>query len=138
MPVWICPNCKRTFKSTNQYHSCYVMNKTYHTKKMNEKVQIVFEALLSHIENFEAIDVIFLKTCVQINTNSTFLSITTKRDRLELEFQLDREDDFFPIFLCQRISKNRVLHRITLSELSEFDNQVKIWIRDSYELINKR
>ncbi|WP_372646024.1 DUF5655 domain-containing protein [Ancylomarina sp.] len=114
------------------------MNKTYHTKKMNEKVQIVFEALLSHIENFEAIDVIFLKTCVQINTNSTFLSITTKRDRLELEFQLDREDDFFPIFLCQRISKNRVLHRITLSELSEFDNQVKIWIRDSYELINKR
>ena len=100
---------------------------------MNEKIQIVFETLLSHLKNFEAIDIIFLKTCVQINTNSTFLSITTKQDRLELEFQLDRKDDFFPIYLCKRVSKNRVLHRVAVDELSEFENQIKIWIRDAYE-----
>jgi hypothetical protein len=114
------------------------MDKTYHTKKMNKKVQIVFEALLSHLKNFETIDIIFLKTCVQINTNSTFLSITTKQDRLELEFQLDREDDFFPISLCKRVSKNRILHRVAIGELSEFDHQIKIWIKDAYNLINKR
>jgi len=136
--MWTCPTCKRKFKSKNQYHSCYIMDKAYHTTKMNEKVQLVFEALLAHLKVFEAIHIIFLKTCVQINTNSTFLSITTKQDRLELEFQLDREDDFFPIFLCKRVSKNRVLHRLAIGELSEFDHQVKIWIKDAYDLINKR
>ena len=114
------------------------MDKAYHTKKMNDTVQLVFEALLTHLKSFKAIDIIFLKTCVQINTNSTFLSITTKRDRLELEFQLDREDDFFPIAVCQRVSKNRVYHRLAIGELSEFDKQIKIWIKDAYDLINKR
>ncbi|MGZ2369902.1 DUF5655 domain-containing protein [Ancylomarina sp. YFZ004] len=114
------------------------MDKAYHTRKMNEKVQIVFEALLSHLKDFEAIDIIFLKTCVQINTNSTFLSIVTKQDHLVLEFQLDREDNFFPIYLCKRVSKNRVLHRIAIGELSEFDHQIKIWIKEAYDLIHKK
>lgn len=91
---------------------------------MNKNVKPIFEALLSHLETFDKIEVSYLKTCVQV-----------KKDCLELEFQLDREDDFFPVFKCQRISKNRILHRVALGELSDFDQQIKIWIKGAYQLI---
>jgi len=106
--------------------------------KMNGNIQHIFEALLSHLNTYENVNITYLKTCVQLNTHATFLSIYTKRDRLELEFQLEREDNFFPIFMCQRISKNRVLHRVALGDFSEFDDQIKIWIDDAYCLIEKK
>lgn len=102
---------------------------------MNKNVKPIFEALLSHLETFDKIEVSYLKTCVQVKKGSTVLSISKKKDCLELEFQLDREDDFFPVFKCQRISKNRILHRVALGELSDFDQQIKIWIKDTYQLI---
>jgi len=135
--IWICPTCKRKLKGPNQYHSCFISDKEYHLKRMNENVRDVFYSLLSHLQSFEGIEIIYLKTCIQFKTVSTFLSIYTKRDRLELEFQLGREDDYFPIYKCQRISKNRVLHRLAIGELSDFDEQVKLWIRDTYYLISK-
>jgi len=136
--MWNCPTCKRTFKSKNQYHSCFVSDKAYHLKRMNEKIQLIFEALLTHLDTYESISIIYLKTCVKINTHATFLSVYTKQNSLELEFQLDRKEDIFPISFCQRISKNRVLHRVVLGELSEFDDQIRAWVNDAYCLIEKK
>ncbi|WP_281253720.1 DUF5655 domain-containing protein [Labilibaculum filiforme] len=68
---------------------------------------------------------------------ATFLSIYAKRKHLVLEFQLQREEDQFPIYLCKRLSKNRVLHRIAITELSDFDQQLKNWLQEAYQTIRK-
>ncbi|WP_461637462.1 DUF5655 domain-containing protein [Labilibaculum euxinus] len=135
--TYICPNCKRKLSGPNQYHSCFISDKETHLQKMSPTIAELFEALLSYLITFEKLEIIYLKTCVQCKTGATFLSIYTKRNHLILEFQLQREEDQFPIYLCKRISKNRVLHRIAVGGLSEFDQQLKNWLKEAYQTIRK-
>ncbi|RUT73029.1 DUF5655 domain-containing protein [Ancylomarina longa] len=79
----------------------------------------------------------YLKTCIQFKIGATFLSIYPKKDQLELEYQLQREDDQFPVFKCIRISKNRVLHKLVIGEIHEIDNQLKNWLSEAYNTIKK-
>lgn len=135
---WICPKCKRVLPSPNRYHSCYVTNKESHTAKMNTKILETFELLLSYLNTFENIEIIYLKTCIQFKTKATFLSLYPRKDRLELEYQLNKEEDQFPVHKCIRISKNRVLHRLAIADCEDIDEQLKIWIRDAYWTIRKK
>lgn len=105
---------------------------------MDSSAKELFEQLLEYLQTFDGIEVIYLKTCIQFRINATFLSIYPKKGRLELEFQLNREDDQFPIYQCIRISRNRVLHKIAIEEPGEFDGQLKIWLLDAYNTIKKK
>ena len=134
---WTCPTCKRVLPGPNQFHSCYITNKDAHLKKMSENIQEVFETLLSHLNSFENIEILYLKTCIQFKIGATFLSIYPKKDRLELEFQLNREEDFFPVYKCKRISKNRVLHSVAVEDMDEVDTQLINWLQDAYNTIRK-
>ncbi|MBN2597413.1 DUF5655 domain-containing protein [Labilibaculum sp.] len=104
---------------------------------MSPAISELFEILLSYMLTFKNLKIIYLKTCVQFKIGATFLSVYTKKNHLILEFQLQREEDQFPIYLCKRISKNRVLHRLAIGELSEFDQQLKNWLQEAYETIRK-
>nr|WP_321316855.1 DUF5655 domain-containing protein [Labilibaculum sp.] len=135
--TYICPTCKRSLSGPNQYHSCLISDKETHLQKMSPAISELFEILLSYMLTFKNLKIIYLKTCVQFKIGATFLSVYTKKNHLILEFQLQREEDQFPIYLCKRISKNRVLHRLAIGELSEFDQQLKNWLQEAYETIRK-
>lgn len=135
--TYICPDCKRILLGPNQFHSCYITDKETHLQKMSPDISELFEILLSYLTTFENIEIIYLKTCIQFKIGATFLSVYTKKNHLELEFQLHREEDQFPIYLCKRISRNRVLHRLAIGELSEFDQQLKNWLKEAYQTIKK-
>lgn len=136
--AYTCPTCKRNLAGPNQYHSCYITDKETHVKKMNPPIVGLFETLLSHLQLFNKIEIIYLKTCIQFKIGATFLSIYSRKDRLDLEFQLSREEDQFPIYLCKRLSKNRVLHRIAVGELADIDQQLKNWLLEAYNTIKKK
>ncbi|MGQ1909981.1 DUF5655 domain-containing protein [Marinifilum sp. RC60d5] len=135
---WICPKCKRVLPGPNQYHSCYVTTKENHTTRMSTTTLETFELLLSYLNSFENIEIIYLKTCIQFKIEATFLSVYPRKNYLNLEYQLNKEDDQFPVHKCIRISKNRVLHRLTIAECKDIDEQLKIWIKDAYWTIRKK
>lgn len=135
---YICPTCKRKLLGPNQYHSCYITDKETHLKKMSVEIKVLFEKLLSYLQSYEKIEIIYLKTCIQFKIGTTFLSVYPKKDRLDLEFQLTREEDQFPIYSCKRISKNRVLHRIAIAEIQDFDQQLRNWLLEAYHTIKKK
>jgi predicted transport protein len=135
---WTCPYCNRILPGPNQFHSCYITNKETHTDKMNQKVLAVFELLHNFLSDFDEIEILYLKTCIQFKIGATFLSVYPKKDRLELEYQLNYEDDIFPVYKCKRISKNRVLHRLVIAETIDFDEQIKQWIKAAYWTVRKK
>ena len=135
---YTCPTCKRVLSGPNQYHSCFITDKETHLNKMNSEIEALYESLLSHLQSFSGIEIIYLKTCIQFNIGATYLSVYPKKDRLDLEFQLTREEDQFPIYICKRISKNRVLHRIAIAEIADFDQQLRNWLLEAYHTIKKR
>lgn len=134
---YTCPTCKRVFKSPNQYHSCFITSKETHLQKMNSEICEIFGILRSYLETFDDLEILYLKTCIQFKIGVTFLSVYPKKDRLELEFQLNRTEDQFPVYKTIRISKNRVLHRIAIGENSDIDNQLKMWLLEAYQTIKK-
>lgn len=134
---YTCPTCKRTILGPNHYHSCFVTDKATHMAKMNDNVADTLNLLLSHLTSFDNIEVVYLKTCIQFKIGATFLSVYTKKDRLDLHFQLTREENEFPIYRCQKLSKNRVLHRIAVEAPIEIDNQLKEWLLEAYQTIKK-
>ena len=136
--AYTCPTCKRKLLGPNQFHSCYVTDKATHINKMSTDIASLFEVLLSHLQSFDKIEIIYLKTCVQFKIGATFLSVYPKKDRLILEFQLAREEDQFPIYICKRLSKNRVLHRVALGEIADFDQQLRNWLSEAYHTIKKK
>ncbi len=135
---YTCPTCKRTVSGPNQYHSCYITDKETHLKKMGTEIEALFETLLSFLQSFDVIEIIYLKTCIQFKIGATFLSVYPRKDRLILEFQLRREEDQFPIYFCKRMSKNRVLHRIAIAEIVDFDQQLRNWLLEAYHTIKKK
>jgi len=104
---------------------------------MSAEVLETFELLYTYLNTFEKIEILYLKTCIQCKIGATFLSIYHRKDRLILEYQLNREEDQFPVYKCKRISKNRVLHRLAIESPIEIDNQLKAWIKDAYLTIRK-
>lgn len=106
--------------------------------KCSTTILETFELLLSYLKTFDNIEIIYLKTCIQFKTGATFLSVYPRKNLLNLEYQLNKEDDQFPVHKCIRISKNRDLHRLAIAEREDMDEQLKIWIKDAYWTIRKK
>ena len=88
--MWTCPKCTRTFRNTNQAHTCKLVSKKDFFVKRPPHLRTLFNAIVKVVKGFgeyreEAVapDVIFLKT------KSTFLAVKVKRDNLDFAFLLE-------------------------------------------------
>lgn len=135
--TWICPNCKKEFKNKNQVHSCARVDLKEHIKNKSPQVKTTFDKLMRNLGKLGKITVNPVKTSIQVKATATFLSIKSKKDHMEIEFQLGNEVDEFPVYKNIRISKNRVLHFAILKSPQEVNAKLMNWLKKSYELVNK-
>jgi hypothetical protein len=135
--TWICPECGKEYKNTNQWHSCARVDLADHLRNKSTAVRATLDKLLREARKFGEITVDPVKTAIQLRTSSTFLSIKPKRDHLDLDFQLASEVTTFPIFNTIRISKNRVLHQAVLEGPEDVDGRLVSWLREAYDLSNE-
>lgn len=134
---WICPNCGKTFKHTNQWHSCASVDIDEHFARKPLHIREMFDLILHAINEWGAFELNPVKTSIQIKTSATFLSIRPKRDRLEFEFFLGREVNEFPVYKTIRVSQQRVLHYAVAATPEEIDECVIGWVRESYMLVTR-
>ena len=132
---WKCPDCGKTFRNKNQWHSCYKLNIDDHLKNKDPVVQEAVKLVLNKINEFGNITLNPVKSVIQVKAGATFLSVKPKKDYIELEFQLGYEVKEFPVNRTVRISKNRVLHFITVDSPEDVDRQLIKWLHDSYVLV---
>ncbi len=134
--MWICPKCSRTFSNTNQAHTCRLVAKEDFFKKRPPALRELYVQIVSEVSQFgdfreEAVppDVIFFKT------KSTFLAVKVKRDHLDVEFFLDHLEDVPPVSKFLQTSKRRVFHVVPVDSPEEINDQLRRWLRASYDLI---
>src|SRR6185503_7242291 len=96
--MWTCPKCKRSFKKTNQSHSCILITKESLFTKRSPELRELYNKIVMEVNKFgkyreETVrpDVIFFKT------KSTFLGIKVKKDHLEVEFYLEKLENIPPV-----------------------------------------
>lgn len=106
-----------------------------------DKAPVIREIFLNILDIFpekETIRVSYVKNAILVAASSTFLAIKPKKDRVEVEFVLDREVCEFPIHKTFRVSKTKVAHFLKLDSPDEIDAQVTRWLKEAFELNRKK
>ncbi len=132
---WICPNCEREFRGKNQFHSCEQSTIEQHIADKPEFIVEIFHSLLDLVTSFGAVELLPLKTAIQVKSKSTFLSIYLKKKKVHLEFQLGFESKLKPITKTVRISKHRVFHHADIYSIEEMDVDFLEVLKNAYETV---
>ncbi|MEM7371159.1 MAG: DUF5655 domain-containing protein [Bacteroidota bacterium] len=135
--MWTCPNCQRSFRNTNQQHTCKLVDKEQFFLRRPAHFRDLYEQIKEHISDWgefreEAVepDVIFFKT------KSTFLAIKVKKKWLDIEFFLDHLEDIHPVKKHLQTSKRRFAHLVSIDSQEDINQQLLAWIKASYDLIS--
>jgi len=137
--MWICPKCRREFKSKNQSHGCRLISKESLFEKRPASLRKLYEVIAKEVKKFGEFreetlppDVIFFKT------KSTFMAVKVKKDHLDIEFFLDHLEDVPPVSKYLQTSKHRVAHIVPVDSIDDIDKQIINWMKESYKLINEK
>ena len=132
--MWTCPEYKRTFKNTNQDHSCLVTDIETHFMGKRENVKLTFEKLLVVVKAFECVTINSVKNAILFTAKSHFLAVKPKKAWLDIEFVLDEKVEGFPIHKTVQAAKHKWAHFLRLGSVDEVDEQLKIWIKRAYKV----
>lgn len=132
--AWICETCGRKFKNTNQWHSCEQSTIEQNINGRPEFIVEIFHKLLDVVSEFGDIELLPLKTTIQVQKKSTFLSIYIKKNKVHLEFQTKDEKKLSCITKSIRISKNRVFHHLDIRDIREINGDLIIILKEAYNL----
>jgi hypothetical protein len=134
--MWTCSTCGRSFRNTNQQHTCQLIDKEDLFAKRPPQLKILYEKVSDYAKTLGSFreetvlpDVIFFKT------KSTFLAVKVKKDHLDIEFFLDHLEENPPVAKWLQTSKHRVAHIVPIDERADLNAQLKRWIKQSFELI---
>lgn len=135
--MWICPECSRTFKNKNQWHSCVNTSVDTFLHGKPEPLISLYHLLINSVKKFGPLQIQTVQSAILVKTGSTFLEIKFAKDHLRIAFYLDHETKEFPVVKSLRVSKNRVAHVVCLGKKEDLDSQMINWLKHSYLLVKK-
>lgn len=133
--MWICPKCKRNFRSTNQWHSCKTIDAVDHFKNKPPVIKAIYDKLIATVNKIGPVTINAVKSAIFLKTKSTYIEIKPKKEYVLIAFFLDKEVKEFPISRVVQLSKNRFAHVIHLQNPTDINKQVIVWLKESYKLI---
>jgi hypothetical protein len=136
--TWTCPECGKEFRNPNQEHSCARVPVDEHFRNKPAAMRMIYDRLMMEVHRFGDITVNPVKTSIKIKAGATFLSVGVRKDRLEIEFFLDREVSKPPITKSFRVSGQRVLHCAALEKFEMVNQELVSWLKESFDLVSGR
>lgn len=132
--LWTCETCGREFRNRNQWHSCEQSTIEQHISGKPDHIVVIFHKILESVSEFGDIEILPLKTAIQVQRLSTFLSIYLKKNKVHLEFQAKEEKKLSCITKSIRISKNRFFHHADINSVKEINEKLVGTLKQAYTL----
>jgi hypothetical protein len=132
--MWICPQCQRKFKASNQVHTCESYDLEIHFKNKLPGVRAAFNALIKETAHFGLVTLHSSKTTLSLSGKSAFVGISTEKKALKLVFALNRVRDEFPVVRVRIFSKNKIAHVVYLDAPDQVDAQLIGMLKEAYLL----
>lgn len=132
--MWQCPECKREFQKVNQAHSCrvYPLEKHFVGK---DKAWELFKYLESQIKKkVGPIKIESLPCCIHFVGSYTFGACWALKDKIRIDFRVDKPIKTRREHKMANISANRYLYYFDIADKAEIDAELLSWLRDSYRL----
>ena len=132
--MWSCPSCGRSFRNTNQDHSCLIIDLELHFVNKHQNVIDTYKMLQDEVTKFEGIRITPVKNAILFTAKSHFLAVKPKKTWLDIEFVLNKKIEGFPIHKSAQATKTKWAHFMRLESPEEVDEQLLSWIRKAYDV----
>ena len=127
--MWDCPNCGRSFRNTNQDHSCLITDLESHFVNKQQQVIDTFVKIKNEVIKLEGVRINSVKNAILFQAKSNFLAVKPKKAHLDIEFLLNEKVEEFPIYKVVQATKTKFAHFIRLESADEVDKQLIDWIK---------
>ena len=119
--MWECPQCRREFKATNQWHSCYVSTVEEHFEGKSSNLRKLYDELEKFMLSLDNFTITPTKTAIHFRKTSTFAEIKLRNNYLIISFSLDDFSNTPLVHKTFRMSKNKIVHSIQISSQNELE-----------------
>lgn len=129
--LWTCPKCGRQFGRKGQVHSCRSFPLELHFKR-KPIGKSLYDAFKKKLEsNLGSVKTESLECCIHFVSSFTFVAIKILKDRIRIDFALNRPLDSPRIRQKVQMSTNRYLHIIDINNEAAIDEELIEWIREA-------
>ncbi len=132
--MWNCPNCGRSFRNTNQDHSCMVTDLESHFVNKQQNVIDAFAVIKSEVMKLDGVKINSVKNAILFQAKSNFLAVKPKKTHLDIEFLLPEKTEEFPVYKVAQATKTKFAHFVRLESPEEVDEQLIQWLRKAYKI----
>lgn len=129
--LWKCPRCGRTFRQTNQAHSCGTGDRDALLENKPPALAKLFESLESTVLRWKGVEVVSRGRYVLLRTTRIFSDVVFMRDALRVALLLDRDASDPMFFKVGRMSAHRVAH-VTLVRTAADLAAVMPYLKEAY------
>ena len=130
-PLWICPECGRSFANRNQSHACGRHDLEAHFARRPPEVRALFDAFLAALEEIGPVEVLPQKTRIAFHARMSFAQVTPRKDGLEGHFVLARRVEHPRFFEVTTFSPRNHMHRFRIRRAEEIDVEFRAWMREA-------
>ena len=132
---WLCPTCGRVFRNKHQDHSCEVTPIEKHFVNKPSTIYHLFEILSSYMLSLSPdIRRASVKNAILFASVSNFIALKPRKQWLELEFNLKREMDLFPIHKTIKITKFKYCHFLRIDCEEDITDELLGWLKEAYKV----
>jgi Domain of unknown function (DUF5655) len=127
---WNCKRCGRQFANANQNHSCKPpVPIATHFEGRPPWMRTAFDSIAGKMG--KAIRIDGVAKGIHFASRSTFAGITTTKEKLRVEFLLDRVVKSPRVFKTERLGPTRIAHHVELLDAGGADAELIAWLKAS-------
>ena len=128
--MWKCKKCKREFHHKNQWHSCVKISVWGHFKS-SPKLRRVFSKLVRELKKETNVKIDAVRTGINFANKGHFAMAFVRRDRLKIDFLLDRALKDKRIRKIRRIG-SKFINYAELGDEKDVDKKFISWLKEAY------
>jgi hypothetical protein len=134
-PLWTCPKCGRQFVNTNMPHSCGRYSVAKFLAGKSEHAISLFEGFSALVRECGPLQVAPAKTRIGFQVRMIFAAVNKLSDHaLEAHVVLTRRLPAPRFTRIETMTAKCHVHHFRVESLSEFDDEVRSWLREAYQV----
>jgi hypothetical protein len=130
--LWTCSKCGRQFERHGQSHSCRLLSLTLHFEGKPAGKSLDEQLVKAVRKNIGAFNIESLQCCVHFVSTFTFAAVKIFKDKIRVDFSLDRKIKSKRINRIVQMSAHRYLFVVDIMNEDEIDTELIQWIQEAY------
>lgn len=105
-----------------------------HFVNKDPAVRALYDQLISLLRTFGPVQEDPKKTSIHLNRKTALAGVETRKDSLLLNIKSDHAIKSPRIEKAEKISAKRFHHKVRISSPTDFDEELKTWLKEAYVL----